>query len=115
MPTRCKEKQKGYQRNWYEKNKAIHGENVRRNKALARDRTRAWRTEYFKTHPCVDCGEDDPIVLDFDHVKGEKLFDISKAVYAGYPTQTLEDEAAKCQVRCANCHRRVTHQRRLDL
>ena len=115
MPTRCKEKQKVYQQRWYQKNKETHGKNVKRNKALARDRARAWRTKYLDTHPCVDCGESDHVVLDFDHVEGEKLFDISTAVYSGYATQTLEDEAAKCEVRCANCHRRVTHQRRLDV
>ncbi len=65
---------------------------------------------YFKTHPCIDCGEDDPVVLEFDHL-GEKRFNIGHAI-AGRNWQSILDEMAKCEVVCANCHRRRTSQRR---
>lgn len=67
--------------------------------------------EYLQTHPCVDCGEDDWIVLDFDHVRGVKYKEISILVGHGYSLPTVVAEIAKCEVRCANCHRRVTAQR----
>jgi hypothetical protein len=35
--------------------------------------------QYFRTHPCVDCGERDPVVLEFDHL-GEKSFNIGQAL-----------------------------------
>jgi hypothetical protein len=62
---------------------------------------------------CVDCGENDPVVLDFDHVKGDKICDISRMVGCGFRIWKIEKEIAKCEIRCANCHRRVTAKRRL--
>jgi hypothetical protein len=36
-----------------------------------------WLRDYFKTHPCVDCGEPNPLKLSFDHVRGKKAFAVS--------------------------------------
>lgn len=70
-------------------------------------RNRGLILEYLKTHPCVDCGETDIIVLQFDHIRGEKRFQISSAVYTK-KWHLIEDEIKKCEVRCANCHKRRT-------
>ena len=60
-------------------------------------------------NPCVDCGESDPIVLEFDHRDPSgKSFNIGDGVARAYGTQRIKDEIAKCDVRCANCHRRKT-------
>lgn len=32
--------------------------------------------DFFQTHPCVDCDESDPLVLEFDHLS-DKEFTIS--------------------------------------
>ena len=65
-----------------------------------------------KAGGCVDCGIKDPRVLDFDHIHGAKLASIAKlAGTAGLPTRLL-NEIAKCEVRCANCHRITTAERR---
>ena len=64
--------------------------------------------QYLLDNPCVDCGEADPVCLDFDHVRGKKLGNISKIRKRGSNSQMLKDEIAKCEVRCANCHRKVT-------
>lgn len=62
---------------------------------------------------CVDCHERDPVVLDFDHRPGErKLFNIGTTAM-GVSQLRLLAEIAKCDVRCANCHRRITAGRRL--
>ena len=66
---------------------------------------------YLLDHCCVDCGEDDPVVLEFDHVRGEKLGDVSSLLDRHAFTPTIEAEIAKCDVVCANCHRRRTAQR----
>ena len=65
-------------------------------------------SEYLRTHPCVDCGESDPIVLQFDHVKGQKKKTISEMKNTSYSWETIEEEIDKCEVRCANCHTRRT-------
>lgn len=85
----------------------IDGE-ARRKRAKAKDRI-TFLLEYFRSHPCVDCAESDPLVLEFDHV-GEKRFDIGKAI-RDRSWQSILDEIAQCEVVCANCHRRRTAQR----
>lgn len=63
--------------------------------------------EYLATHPCVDCGETDNIVLEFDHL-GDKVADLSSYASGGRTWARIEAEIEKCEVRCANCHRRKT-------
>lgn len=62
--------------------------------------------DYLAAHPCVDCGAADPIVLEFDHVRGDKRAPISHLLNRAWPN--VADEIGKCDVRCANCHRRRT-------
>ncbi len=71
----------------------------------------AYVREYLRDHHCVDCHESDPIVLEFDHVRGVKVGNLSALVNAGRTLTVIQDEINKCDVRCANCHRRVTAQR----
>ena len=85
---------------------------IRRNNAARVAANRARVDEYLLTHPCVDCGVTDLVVLEFDHVRGVKVGDVSALVTSGYPWTKIEAEIAKCDVRCANCHRRVTVERR---
>jgi hypothetical protein len=61
----------------------------------------------------VDCGETDIVVLEFDHVgeAGSKQFNISDATRFGYGMAKIKAEIAKCEVRCANCHRKKTYER----
>lgn len=71
------------------------------------------RIQQYKRKPCIDCGiEYPPYVMDFDHVRGEKLGTISQMI--GVPKDKLEAEINKCEVVCANCHRERTHQRKLQ-
>ena len=78
-----------------------------RNK-VAREQGRKFVWDYLSTHPCVDCGECDPVVLEFDHVEGIKVASISSMVAMGYSIPTIQKEIEKCEVRCANCHREKT-------
>ena len=58
--------------------------------------------DYLKTKFCVDCGYSDYRALDFDHVRGEKLFSIANGWCR--PWSEIEKEIAKCDIRCRNCH-----------
>jgi hypothetical protein len=64
--------------------------------------------EYLRSHPCVDCGENDPVVLEFDHRDPETKRDAVTAIAARKPWKFVVCEIAKCDVRCVNCHRRRT-------
>lgn len=61
---------------------------------------------------CVDCGEKDVRVLELDHVRGQKIMGVSAMVSRNMSIERITAEIAKCEVRCANCHRRKTWERR---
>src|SRR5688572_11229979 len=69
--------------------------------AAARSKKLLWKRmafliEYFDAHPCADCGERDPLVLEFDHLR-DKKFDIATALHSR-AWRTIIDEMAKCEV-----------------
>jgi len=67
--------------------------------------------DYLAAHPCLDCGEGDIRALDFDHREGvDKRANIARML-ASLSWTVIEAEIAKCDVRCANCHRRRTCER----
>lgn len=89
------------------------GERLRAMQAWHRHQNFIRMVTYLQEHPCRDCGETDPVVLDFDHLPGqEKRFEIARAVNASTRAwSTIRVEIAKCEVVCANCHRRRTARR----
>ncbi len=66
---------------------------------------------YLFKHPCVDCGETDPLVLEFDHVRGIKKENLGRLLQATPSWKKIMEEIDKCEVRCANCHKRKTFNR----
>ncbi len=75
-----------------------------------REKIRIQLFNFLLKRSCVDCGEKDPVVLEFDHNGGENKFKtISKMLSGHYSWQSLEKEIQKCEIRCANCHRRKTY------
>lgn len=88
----------------------------------AMDRNNAWLREHSAARRqflaelkvergCADCGYDaHPAALDFDHVRGEKKFNIAHGVTRKW--DKLLQEIEKCDVVCANCHRIRTYNRR---
>lgn len=66
---------------------------------------------------CVDChrsvSEDTCCGFDFDHIdEKSKVACVSVMVASCAPITRIEQEIAKCQLRCANCHQKRTNRRR---
>lgn len=60
----------------------------------------------IKQAPCTDCKVNYPYyVMDFDHVRGTKKYDISSMASRGGKIEHLLDEISKCELVCSNCHR----------
>lgn len=72
-----------------------------------RIRNRQYLWDFVKRNPCVDCGEKDPVVLELDHIR-DKSNDVSVLSAQAVSIERLQEELDKCEVRCANCHRRKT-------
>lgn len=75
-------------------------------------RNREYVYNFLKGKKCIDCGNEDTRVLEFDHVRGIKSGHISHAVKNAWNINRLQEEIEKCEIRCCNCHRIVTIERR---
>jgi len=101
---------RAYRNAHYARNKPSYIEKSKKNKKTAKQAAYVFLVEYRKTHPCVDCGEADHVVLDFDHKNpSEKTACISRMAADGFSLDKIKKEMEKCDVRCANCHRRKTY------
>jgi len=78
------------------------------NKKIKSLENQRFMLDYYSEHGCIDCGEKDPIVLDADHVRGQKAMNISKLVKNASSLEIIKKELEKCEIRCSNCHRRRT-------
>ena len=107
----CKPCRAEYGKGYYRRRKAEINHHRLANRRRYQRRNRISIVEYLLSHACVDCGESDPRVLEFDHVRGEKDQHISDLVNDGRSWERIVSEIAKCDVRCANCHRRRTVER----
>jgi hypothetical protein len=75
-----------------------------------RIRVRAQLFHFLQNKFCIDCGEEDPIVLEFDHRDPEqKVRQISRFLSGHHSWESILKEIEKCDIRCANCHRRKTY------
>jgi hypothetical protein len=105
LNSQCKECKRVVQRNWYAKNKARHVKNVARRRRAAETELIKRVLLYLQCHPCVDCGETNPVLLDFDHVRGKKINSICNLISRGYGWNAIAAEIEKCEVRYCRCHR----------
>lgn len=112
VPFKDPAKQKESARRHYEKNRQKMIDRARLDTDRRRREARAFVADYLSNHSCVDCGEADHLVLEFDHRDpSTKVAAIAQLVGRGcWSVQRLQTEIDKCDVRCTNCHRRRTRQ-----
>ncbi len=73
-----------------------------------RQRQNKMLIERAKNQPCKDCGGSfSAWQMDFDHVQGKKVRNVGHLAMSG-TTESMVEEMDKCDVVCANCHRKRT-------
>jgi hypothetical protein len=111
----CRDCNRAQAREYYARNREAHVRTIMQRKAEQRRIALDAVADHLLTHPCADCGEADVRVLDFDHRVGTgKQADVMRLVQHGYSLARITAEIAKCDVRCRNCHAKVTYERMGD-
>lgn len=96
-----------YNAGYYQRNKERHNPGRAERRRQEREDSTRRLIEYLLEHPCVDCGEADVIVLQFDH-QGDKVANICDLVRDSASWERVLREIGKCEVVCANDHARRT-------
>lgn len=102
----CRDCSRLYIKRHYEEHKKYYLEKAKKRNSQMRLAASRFLWDYLSSHSCVDCGESDPIVLEFDHKKN-KISDVSFLARVA-SLDKIKEEVEKCEIRCANCHRRRT-------
>lgn len=100
----CKSCHSLYRKDHYAENKKKYLLKAREWNKKQTDFLRKFIYSYLSNHHCVDCGNKDIRVLDFDH-EGKKLMGIAQMIRNCHSIASVENEIKVCKVRCANCHR----------
>lgn len=108
----CRDCMREFNKKSYERRSEDRKERVKEDRKSRLEAVQRFVWDYLSTHPCVDCGESDPRVLEFDHIRGRKFKPIADMVSTGHAIESVRAEILKCEVRCANCHRIKTHKER---
>jgi len=105
----CKDCHSDYRRQHYLNNKEKYIEKARKWNRKQGKIIKEYLYKILSQSECIDCGENDILVLEFDHIENKKN-SISKMYKNRYSLTAIDEELEKCVVRCANCHRRKTAQ-----
>lgn len=82
--------------------RALSSAQYARDLRKAKDHVRAIKS----SNPCLDCGGSFHFsAMDFDHVRGEKRWNVSQMVIKGMSIRAIDHEISKCELVCSNCHR----------
>lgn len=77
--------------------------------AIVRDENFFHLMDFLSGKKCVDCGESDIVVFEFDHRDPSiKKYTVSRMLSKALSWKTILTEIDKCDIICANCHKRRT-------
>jgi len=109
VPYKDADKRRAYNRRYQ---KVYYANNAKKRKtavALRRKNIRLWFDQVRRESNCSRCGlsgETCPWLLEYHHrVEGTKSTGVSHLVGNGYSKKRIEEEMAKCDILCSNCHR----------
>jgi ferredoxin len=105
----CRPCRADYKQEHYRAHKQRYVANAAKRRRTEMEARIGFLLRFFSENPCVDCGEQDPVVLEFDHL-GHKEFNVAKGI-RDRNWESVLAEISKCEVVCANCHRRRTARR----
>lgn len=106
----CRSCNSASSKKYHRANKVEHNRQIHRRTSKEKKEMKRLLYEYLLNHPCIDCGETDPVVLEFDHLR-EKFAGVTVLAARGYNWRQIAAEIDKCEVVCANCHRLRTCKR----
>jgi len=85
----------------------------KRHKSKVSRNIRAYIIDIKSKTPCKDCGKIfHPVAMDFDHIHGDKKFQIGSSNLSSW--KAILNEISKCEIVCSNCHRVRTFVRKLS-
>ena len=105
--SKCKQCTRLKSKEHYNENKEYYIKKARVADTIRVEKNRYYIWSVLKKSKCIDCGNDNPLVLDFDHKKDKEL-DVSKLVFS-VGIEKLKNEIKKCEIRCCNCHKIKTN------
>lgn len=100
----CKPCRSAYDKDRYQK--FDKGRQTQKNRESYKRNSR-FVLDFLFDKKCMDCPEKDPVVLDFDH-RSDKIKNVADMIRSRCSLKRLKTEIDKCDIRCANCHRRKT-------
>lgn len=105
--TICNECQKAYKNKWYQDNYLEKKDSFKESRKKYKDKLRQKMLDFLSNKKCIDCGEEDIVTLEFDH-RENKEDNISRMLSNRRSWDDILNEINKCDIRCANCHKRKT-------
>ena len=107
--SRCRACQSVRSREHYQRHSASYLRRAKTNNKRVRIENRHRLHEFLAAQRCLDCGTADFAVLEFDHRDPSvKVADVSTLVRKVCAWSRVQAEIDRCDVVCANCHRRRT-------
>ena len=111
----CRDCMRKFNRQSYERRTPERQKQVKEDKRRRITEAKQYIWDYLSSHPCTGDGkspcpynENNPVVLGFDHVRGNKRANISDMAIRGHSIASIQKEISKCVVRCHNCHHKKT-------